>query len=185
MPSPNVVPWLRTGHGNGAGAPRIETPPADELPIGTAEQEPGQEALPRPPYAVGSAESRKAGSRGGKRGKGRVALADDVALDPRRQGRARRLQQAEVKHLRDNIGGGELSPGVRVMVKLGALAAAAAERAYEEGRDDDGARHGEVARQHLLAAHAKAAKEAQRRPKQNARQAAADRILSGKGGSDG
>jgi hypothetical protein len=28
---------LRAGHGNGAGSPRVEVLPADELPVGTPE----------------------------------------------------------------------------------------------------------------------------------------------------
>jgi hypothetical protein len=120
--------------------------------------------MPRPPYAKGSPEAREAARRGGKETAERTALADELGLskaagDPRRK-RAEAFRRAEVRHLRLNVGGGKLSPGVRALVKLGAWQTAAAERAFEEGRDADGNKLAEGARQSLLAAHAKAAKEA-------------------------
>jgi hypothetical protein len=164
MARPNIVPWDRSGHGTGRGAPRIEVPPVEEGAKGTPAPQPSPQAMPRPPYAAGSPEAREAGRRGGKESAERNALADELGLnkpadEPRRR-RAEAFRKAEVRHLKRNIGGGKLSPGARLMVKLAAWGGAAAEKAFEEGRDADGNKLAEGVRQNLLAAHAKAAKEA-------------------------
>jgi hypothetical protein len=102
--------------------------------------------------------------RGGSATRGRTALADraiDATTTEHAYARhAEAFRQAELRHLRENVGGGALSPGVRMLVKLGARQSAAALHAFDEGRDADGNKLAEGARQSLLAAHAKAAKEA-------------------------
>lgn len=122
---------LRSGHGTGAGVPRVEVMPADELPSG----------MP----ADADADSRTATAEGGrftrgnrrsvlggraKRGKSRLtarlglaSLPDGTAFAPYRRAAAtfRRVQCSE---LAKTVGGGVCGPGPSSVVASAALALA-------------------------------------------------------------
>lgn len=182
MPRANIVPWDRSGHGKGRGAPRIEVPPVEESPAGMPAPQPDTSPVGKPPYAVGSAEAREAARRGGAAGKGRTALADDPITLGDYAKQAEAFRRAELTHLRQNVGGGKVSPGARMLVKLAARLSAAALKAFDAGRDADGNKFTEGARQALLAAHAKCAKEAAPQAGSSDIDRLRDEVL-GKGGS--
>lgn len=166
---------LRAGHGNGAGVPRIEVLPADELPAGIAGPEPHLRALPRPPYAAGSAEAREAGRRGGKKRAQTTALAAGLGIDktPPEAGWAPYRRAAEnfaklhIDTLARTVGGGTCGPGPSSMVQSAAWQLAASRYAFEVTGDHAlGSRLANDSRQNLLAAHELCAKEASR-PKES------------------
>lgn len=165
---------LRKGHGRGAGKPRIEVLPPDELPVGVAAAKPEGQALPRPPYAAGSAAAREAGRRGGKRKAGTTALASGIGLakafaDPSFE-RYRRAAEAFAKlhvgRLATTVGGGECGPAPASIVWSAGLQLAASRWAFEVSGDPAlGSKLANDSRQNLLAAHELCAKEAQARPR--------------------
>jgi hypothetical protein len=170
---------LRTGHGNGAGTPRVETLPADELPAGV--QAPPQasargERRPDGTFAPGARTVQSAGglaTRGKSRLTARLGLAnlpDGSAFAPYRRAAAtfRRVQCAE---LALTVGGGVCGPGPSSVVASAALALAwsryLSDQAAATGDAElamRSARLGETSRQHLLAAHELCAREAMSRP---------------------
>lgn len=164
---------LRSGHGRGAGSPRIEVLPVDELPGGLAAAKPQAQALPRPPYGAGSAEAREAGRRGGKRKAGTTALASGIGLakafrDPTFE-RYRRAAEAfaklHVKHLAQSVGGGSCGPAPSSIIWSAGLQLAASRWAFEVAGDPAlGSRLANDSRQNLLAAHELCAREAVARP---------------------
>jgi hypothetical protein len=169
---------LRTGHGNGAGVPRVEVLPVDELPAGvpadagadsrTAATEAGR-------FAPGNRRSVLGGR--AKRGTSRLTarlglatLAEGDAFAPYRRAAAtfRRVQCAELAR---TVGGGVCGPGPSSVVASAALALAWSRYLSDEAaRTGDpelamrSARLGETSRQHLLAAHELCAREAAARP---------------------
>jgi len=171
---------LRSGHGKGAGVPRIEVLPADELPVGV--QAPPQavargERRPDGTFAPGARTIQAAGGRA-TAGKTRLAaklglatLPDDDAFAPYRRAAAtfRRVQCAELAR---TVGGGACGPGPSSVVASAALALAwsryLSDRASATGDPElamRSARLGETSRQHLMAAHELCAREAAARPK--------------------
>lgn len=170
---------LRTGHGHGAGSPRVEVLPPDELPMGvpavagadsrTAASEAGR-------FAVGNRRSVLGGR--SKRGTSRLTarlglstLAEGDAFAPYRRAAAtfRRVQCGELAR---TVGGGVCGPGPSSVVASAALALAwsryLSDLAATSGDAElamRSARLGETSRQHLLAAHELCAREAQARPR--------------------
>jgi hypothetical protein len=165
---------VRTGHGNGAGVPRVEVLPVDELPAGVPAN--ARAASPsdrgeRGRFARGNALAVEGGR--AKRGKARltarlglVTLPDDSAFAPYRRAAStfRRVQCAELAR---TVGGGVCGPGPSSIVASAALALAwsrhLSDRAAETGDDElamRSARLGETSRQHLLAAIELCAREA-------------------------
>lgn len=168
---------LRTGHGKGAGVPRVEVLPVDELPAGVPAPQPQGQALPRPPYAKGSAAAREAGKRGGARKAGTTALAAGLGLarafaDPsfeRYRNAAQNFAQLHVKRLAQSVGGGECGPAPSSIIWSAGLQLAASRWAFEVAGDPAlGSRLANDSRQNLLAAHELCAKEAQARPRSTA-----------------
>ncbi len=170
---------IRSGHGAGAGTPRIEVLPPDELPDGVPAE--ARQASPTDRGKAGRfARGNSLARAGGKAlaGKSRLSsrlglttLPDDAAF---RQYKAaassfRRTQCAELAR---TVGGGVCGPGPSSVVASAALALAWS-RYFSDLAASTGdpelamrsARLGETSRQHLLAAHELCAREAQARPK--------------------
>ena len=173
---------LRAGHGTGAGSPRVEVLPPDELPEGM----PADARAPSPSdrgaggrFARGNGLARRGGK--AKRGKSRLTarlglatLPDGSAFAPYRRAAAtfRRVQCAELAR---NVGNGVCGPGPSSVIASAALALAWS-RYFSDAAAASGdpefamelamrsARLGETSRQHLLAAHELCAREAQNRP---------------------
>jgi hypothetical protein len=171
---------LRAGHGNGAGVPRIEVLPVDELPSGVqapALESARRERRPDGRFAPGARTVQAAGGRA-TAGKTRLAaklgltaVAEGSAFAPYRRAAAtfRRVQCSELAR---TVGGGVCGPGPSSIVASAALCLAwsryFSDCAAAAGDDEAAlrsARLGETSRQHLLAAHELCAREAQARPK--------------------
>ncbi len=168
---------LRSGHGNGAGVPRVEVLSADELPAGVAalnrprEPEIRRDANGRP----ADAESHRALSAlGGKARAGKSRLARRVALgdtfaDPRFEryaGAAKAFRRLHVRRLAQCVGGGECGPAPSSIIASAALQLAASRFAFEVlGEVQLGSRLANDSRQNLLAAHELCAREAEARVK--------------------
>ena len=169
---------LRTGHGTGAGQPRVEVLPPNELPAGM----PGDARAASPTdrgeagrFARGNTLARAGGlaKRGTSRLTSRLGLAtlpEGDAFAPYRKSAAsfRRVQCGE---LAKTVGGGVCGPGPSSVVASAALALAwsryFSDQAAATGDVDlamRSARLGETSRQHLLAAHELCAREAKARP---------------------
>lgn len=172
---------LRSGHGNGAGVPRIEVLPADEQPVGV----PAPAGLPVPAEPAGLRDDA-----------GRIADRQ-LAVELGRRGgleRARRATQLralrglglhgeppeslreylpdadefvlhEVARLARDCGGGVCPPNAAVLVQQGALAMAGSRAAYASGDLATGARLGAEVRSCLLGARELCVREAQARPR--------------------
>jgi hypothetical protein len=170
---------LRAGHGNGAGSPRIEVLPPDELPAGMPAD--AREGSPHDRgeagrFAPGNSLARAGGQ--AKRGTSRLTarlglsvLPDGDAFVPYRKAAAtfRRVQCAELAR---TVGGGVCGPGPSSVVASAALALAwsryLSDQAAATGDPElamRSARLGETSRQHLLAAHELVAREATARPR--------------------
>lgn len=167
---------LRNGHGAGAGQPRIEVMPADELPAGVPDPRPS-ECPPVERSADGrlTAEgARKLGSLGGRARAGKTRLARRLRLgetfaDPRFEpyaSAARDFRRAHVATLARAVGGGYCGPAPASIVASAALQLAASRFAFEVLGDMAlGSRLADASRQNLLAAHELCAREAQARPR--------------------
>lgn len=186
---------LRKGHGRGAGMPRIEVLPADELPAGTP-----ADARPESPtdrgvngrFAPGNSLARAGGkaTAGQSRLVARLGLASlpaGAAFAPYRKAAAtfRRVQCAELARA---VGGGVCGPGPSSVVASAALALAwsrfMSDQAAATGDPElamRSARLGETSRQHLMAAHELCAREAaartQHRTPEDAQAALRARLL--------
>lgn len=180
---------VRTGHGNGAGAPRIEVLPADELPQGVQ----GEALAPHRPERDGKGRfrpgARTAQSAGGATARDLTRLARRLTLgttlaDPRFEPFAKAATAFRKQHvttLARNVGGGHCGTGPSSMVASAALQLAASRFAFEVLGDFQlGSKLANDSRQNLLAAHELCAKEAQARPKRDPIAAIRQR-LSGKG----
>lgn len=155
----------------------VEVARADELPEAVAAPErPVEAAIARKGDGTfdGPGAARLAGQRGGQARRGSDALADSSGLsrdatDPYRR-RAKNWRRKQVAHIRQRVGGGDLSPGVRAIIKVASLQLAGAEKSFDEGDVMRASQLGDSARQNVLAAFELAAKEA---PKPQNRTAAA------------
>lgn len=165
---------LRNGHGNGAGVPRVEVLPVDELPPGVQapEQAPStDERRPDGTFAPGASTLQAQGGRS-RAGKTRLArrlgLGDSFA-DPRFEPYARAakdFRRAHVTRLAREVGGGHCGPAPASIIATAALQLAASRFAFEVLGDMSlGSRLGNDSRQNLLAAHELCGREAAARPK--------------------
>lgn len=170
---------LRSGHGAGAGTPRIEVMPADELPAGVpadARAESPSDRRERGLFAPGNALARK----GGQARKGKTRLADRLGLRTLPAGAdfapykasAVSFRRAQCATLAATVGGGQCGPAPSSFVASAALQLAwsryFSDRAAVTGDAElalTASRLADASRQNLLAAHELAAKEAQARPR--------------------
>ncbi len=172
---------LRTGHGNGAGVPRIEVLPPDELPAAVP-------ALPVPPERRedGTFASSEAASKfarlGGLAKARKVRLIDSLGLTKLVEGNefspyreaAEEFLSHHIEQLAEQAGG-QVGAAPSSMVATAALQLAASRWAFDKGMVGGdasymklGATLGNDSRQNLLAAYELAVREAQTRPKGNA-----------------
>ena len=166
---------LRSGHGNGAGVPRVEVLPANELPVGLQAPLQGEARSERTPdgrWAPGARTAQVAGG-AAKRGKSRLtarlgllALPEDSTFAPYRRA-ASTFRRVQCTELARTVGGGVCGPGPSSVVASAALALAwsryFSDKAAATGDPElamRSARLGETSRQHLLAAHELCAREA-------------------------
>lgn len=181
---------LRSGHGNGRGTPHVETLPVDELPAGLPAG--ARDGSPADRGAGGRfARANTLAARGGraKRGTSRLTsrlglstIGEGDAFAPYRRAAAtfRRVHCAELAR---TVGGGVCGPGPSSVVASAALALAwsryLSDLAASTGDAEmamRSARLGETSRQHLLAAHELAAKEAVARAAQTPAEDPGDRF---------
>lgn len=173
---------LRTGHGRGAGVPRIEVMPADELPAGVpdvARQESPSDRGARGLFAPGNSLARL----GGHARKGKTRLAERMGLSKLPEGSLFRpykaaavsFRRAQCAELAKTVGGGICGPGPSSMIASAALQLAwsryLGDAAAESGDAEMALRASKLAdasRQNLLAAHELCAREALARPKRDA-----------------
>lgn len=165
--------WRR-GHGNGAGQPRIEVLPVDELPKGVQASEQAESTRERDGAGRFRPGCRTSQSKGGRSRRESTALArrlglDDVATDPtfepyRRAARA--FQRTQVRRLAQTVGGGQCGPAPASIIATASLQLAASRWAFDRGQPELGSKLGNDSRQNLLAAHELCARESQARPKQ-------------------
>lgn len=173
---------LRAGHGAGAGAPRVEVLPLDELPAGV----PGparraatgnRRADGRLAPGSGTAELAAEGGRAKaerarlERLLGRVDLPDGHPVAPYRRDAAD-WRDAHLARLAETVGGGEVGPAAQAIVSSAALQHAASRWLFDRAAVEqdaklalDASRLADASRQNLLAAHELAAREAQARPR--------------------
>jgi hypothetical protein len=163
---------LRTGHGNGAGVPRIEVMPADELPRGVPSAAPH---LSRPTHDERGkfAKGNEIARLGGLARRGKTRLAERMGLSKLPDGSA--FRRAQCAELAKTVGGGICGPGPSSMIASAALQLAwsryLGDAAAETGDAEMALRASKLAdasRQNLLAAHELCAREAQARPKRDA-----------------
>jgi hypothetical protein len=169
---------LRTGHGNGAGSPRVEVLPPDELPLGvptSAEHVSRGDFDARGKFAPGN----RIASRGGRARAGKTRLAerlgmqrlpDDSAFAPYKRA-AVSFRKAQCAALASSVGGGYCGPAPSSIV-----ASAALQLAWSRFLNDQAAAKGDAekalsasrladaSRQNLLAAIELCAREARSRP---------------------
>jgi hypothetical protein len=166
----------RKGHGNGAGVPRIETLPADELPDGVAA--PSGPVIDRYPSGkVPPGPSAQAlGRLGGLAKKESRELNALIGLWQPPEGHtahqylhvARVWRDEHAARLAQTVGGGTCGPGPSSIVATSALQLAASRILFDEGfRTNnpklllEASRLANDSGQNLLAAHELSAKEAQ------------------------
>lgn len=170
---------VRSGHGTGAGTPRVEVLPADELPDGVqapVQVESTAERRPDGRWAPGARTAQRAGGRA-RAGSTRLAselglwtLPDDAAFAPYRRA-AVDFRRAHCAMLARTVGGGVCGPGPSSIVATAALQLAASRFLFDDGGCDGdfetflrASRLGDASRQNLLAAHELCAREAAARP---------------------
>lgn len=185
----------RTGHGSGAGVPRIETLPIDELPAGVPGEMLAEARGDRTDggrFAPGNTGiARKGGL--AKKNKtrlavklGRVALPDDAAFAPyKRDAVAFRRQQCASLAL--TVGGGICGSAPSSMVASASLQLAwsrfLSDRAALTGSSEDivtASRLMNDSRQNLAAAHEYCAKEALARGRTSPKPSLADALKAGR-----
>ncbi|MBN1605509.1 MAG: hypothetical protein JW940_02695 [Polyangiaceae bacterium] len=170
---------LRSGHGNGAGVPRIEVLPPDELPAGV----PG----PARPEAVRDSAGRfvpgagtKAIARtGGLARASSLQLAQLLGLWTPPEDHpyapyarmAREWRDGYMAQLAASVGGGQIGAGVAALISSAAIQLGASRWLHDTGaRDGDAKALGEASkladasRQNVLASFELAAKDARSRP---------------------
>jgi hypothetical protein len=169
-PTNETAMTYRRNNTTGRNVVHIETARPNELPVLAAVAQPRTEALPRPPYAPGSAEAREAGRRGGKRKAGTTALAAGLGLartfadetfEPYRRA-AENFARLHVGRLASVAG--ECGPAPASIVWSAGLQLAASRWAFEvKGDAALGSKLANDSRQNLLAAHELCAREAESR----------------------
>lgn len=165
---------LRTGHGNGAGTPRVEVLPADELPAGVQGAALGEHRSERDGSGRFRPGARTAQAAGGSSSRDMTRLARRLALgntlaDPRFEPflrAARAFRAHHVTELARTVGGGHCGAAPASMIASAALQLAGSRFAFEVLGDMVlGSRLANDSRQNLLAAHELAAREAAARPR--------------------
>lgn len=165
---------LRSGHGAGAGVPRVEVLPADELPQGTQAPALAERTGERDAGGRWQPGARTAQSAGGAATRGMTRLARRLRLgetfaDPRFEPyakAARAFRREQCRQLAQSVGGGVCGVAPSSIVATAALQLAASRFALEVLGDLQlGSRLGNDSRQNLLAAHELCAREAAARPK--------------------
>jgi hypothetical protein len=169
---------LRTGHGTGAGTPRVEVLPADELPAGVpdaARQESPTDRGEAGRFARGNRLARA----GGKARAGKTRLADRLGLRQLPDGSAFAtykasavsFRRAQCAALASSVGGGYCGPAPSSFVASAALQLAwsryLSDVAAETGDGElaiQASRLANDSRQNLLAAHELCARESAGRP---------------------
>lgn len=182
---------LRTGHGAGKGAPRIEVLPVDELPAGVPD-----EARDESPTDRGDggrfARGNGLAAVGGNARKGQCRLAHRLHLgdsfsDARFAPYARSAKvwrNAQLRQLSATVGGGFVGPGPSSVIASAALQLAASRFAFEVLGDLVlGSKLANDSRQNLLAAHELTAKEALARPKPDPHKALLEAFGQPEGGA--
>lgn len=171
---------IRKAHGTGAKAlVRIETLPADELPIGVPSN--AQASSPTDFDSRGKfAQGNKISSRGGRARAGKTRLADRLGLQNMPDGAeftpykkaAVSFRRAQCAALATNVGGGECGVAPSSIIASAALALAwsryFSDLAAKTGDPEfaiKALKFGDASRQALLTAHELCAKEAQARAK--------------------
>jgi len=171
---------LRSGHGNGAGVPRIEVLPPDELPAGVpaparraAERDASGRLLPGP----GTSDLARAGARAAHEAK---QLAQLLGLWTPPEGHAyapyarlaREWRDGHMAALAASVAGGEVGPGPASIVSTAAIQLGASRWLSDRGAETgdarmllDASRLGDASRQNILGAHELAAREAIGRPR--------------------
>lgn len=187
---------LRKGHGTGAGSPRIEVLPVDELPVGVPDDSrsmtpEGRDAKGRFQAGNGMA------AVGGRSRAGKVKLAARLGLASLGDGNAFRaykasaasFRRAQCAELAKTVGGGVCGPAPSSFVASAALQLAwsryLGDMAAEQNDADlalRASRLAEASRQNLLAAHELCAKEALSRPRANPLAELHRAVLPPKGG---
>lgn len=176
---------LRKGHGRGAGQPRIEVLPPDELPAGIPalplpEQAPvGKERLPNGHFVKGA---RSAQSKGGHALAGLSKLARSVGITggeadaafEKYKRWAVAFRRSHIQSLAQTVGGGRCDAAPSSMVESGALQLAASRFLFDTANGDTkklnlASKMANDSRQNLLAAHELCAKEAVARKQQQPR----------------
>lgn len=171
---------LRSGHGAGAGKPRVEVLPADELPqpVPRITSQPAVPLAFRQDGKIANAETAKElGRRGGRAKARRVRLVDSLGLakiaEDSAFGPYRNAAEEFVSHHLASlamVAGGEVGPGPSTMVASAALQLAASRYAFDrfaETADPSWAKLGSTlsndSRQNLLAGYELAVREAKAR----------------------
>lgn len=174
---------LRTGHGNGAGVPRIEVLPVDELPVGVpgrarpaANRNGAGEFVAGP----GTSDLARTGARAAHESRQLAQLLGlwepppEHAYAPYAR-LSREWRDAHVEQLSATVGGGKVGPGPASIVSSAALQMAASRWLSDLGAQSgnarmllDASRLADASRQNLLAAHELCAREADARPAENA-----------------
>lgn len=167
---------LRKGHGNGAGQPRIEVLPADELPAGipcdARSEHPGDRGE-HGKFAPGNSLARVGGTR--RQGITRLAarlsignLTADPAFQPYLRS-AKCFRRAQCAAIARDVGAGVCGPAPSSIVASAALQLAASRYLFDLATAGDPAlfhvasQLANASRQNLLAAHELAAREAKSR----------------------
>lgn len=169
---------LRAGHGRGAGSPRVEVLPPDELPRGVQARPVEPKRAERDAKGRLRPGSRTTQSAGGKARREATQLAAKLGLSRlgegspfagyKRAGAA--FKRFHIAVLAKSVGGGHCGPGPASIVATAAWQLAASrylfDLAAESGDREDFALASKLAndsRQNLLAAHELCAREAQAR----------------------
>lgn len=169
---------IRTAHGRGAAAlVRVESAPADELPLGRPG--PARAESPNNRGTGGKfARGNTLASEGGKARGGKTRLASQLGLgrldaDPAfapYRASAEAFRKAQCASVASTVGGGMCGPGPSSIIASAALALAASRFLYDTAQGDPdvmlkAATLADKSRQSLLTAHELAAREAMARPR--------------------
>jgi hypothetical protein len=187
---------LRSGHGNGAGAPRIEVLPVDELPQGVQGEALAEHRAERDGAGRFKPGARTAQSAGGSSSRETTSLARRLAVggvvaDERFKPflrAASAFRKHHVTTLARTVGGGRCGAAPASIVASAALQLAASRFAFEVLGDMAlGSRLADASRQNLLAAHELCAKEALAQPKRDPLAELRDKLAgaAGQGASNG
>jgi hypothetical protein len=165
---------LRTGHGNGAGVPRVEVLPADELPAGvpaSARPEPARDTAGRLLPSPGTTALARQGARAAHECRQLDRLLGLWTPDESHPyapyaRMAREWRDDHMAQLAASVGGGSVGPGPASIVSTAAMQLAASRYLYDVGaRGGDAkallesSRLADSSRQSLLAAHELCARE--------------------------